>query len=339
MATSQQLFGSWLRARIAPVLREHGYAGSGQDFHRQFGENWAAINVQRDRYSTGAEVRFTINLGTKSALVLGERGDDPSQPVKEVDCDWRTRIGSLLPSRRDTWWSIRSGMRDVELETLGDTIRAHLVERALPELERMSHDRAILRSVQPSQGALKPFELDIAAPILRAVGPREEFERVLQEIDALDDPLRLFRPVTAPIRKLTAKRMAAYVADLGSRDWGNRSFAAMELGAAEWSEAVVAGLRSVLADQSPYVRGYASQGLGRLGDVESSDVLLRILSTDRSPHAAVGAGIGLVKLGGAAPAAMRVSIGKELRRRREESAGTHRAAFGALLTELDSPGA
>ena len=100
MATAQAGLHDLLREHVGPTLRERGFAGSGQDFYRRIDGNWAAVNVQRDRHSTAEEVRFTVNLGTASTEVRLEDGFSPDEPAREVDCHWRTRIGSLLPGRR-----------------------------------------------------------------------------------------------------------------------------------------------------------------------------------------------------------------------------------------------
>jgi hypothetical protein len=331
--SSQQLFTALVRTHLVPVLRKHGYAGSGQHFHRRFGENWAAVFIERSKYSSAAEIQFMVNLGTKSAHVMAEQGLDPDQPVMELLCDWRARLGHVGSPWIGTSWTIRADMTAAELATLGETVATLLEEQGLPEIERMGADAAILGEVRPPAEWTPRFGLDIAAPILRAIGPAAEYEKVLGEIDALPNPLALFG--AQPIGKMTPKRAVSYLRDLQSRDWGTRSFAALELGAAEPSDAVIRALRLAVVDPVAAVRGHAARSLGALGDVESSDALLRILATD-PPRAAVSAGMGLVSLDAQLPSTVRAAIADAVRHRRGESAGTHRAAFGALLAQLEA---
>ena len=277
-------------------------------------------------------------MGTKSALVLDEQGDDAEQPVPEVECDWRIRIGSLLPGRDDVWWQMRAGMGEHELDALAETVTGALTTVAVPELERMADDVSILRSVRPSERAAAPFALDIAAPILRTVGPPHEYKTVLADIDALGDrALALFEPTGSGGRRLSQRRIDAYVADLASRNWGTRSFAASELRMSDGSAPVVAALRRALDDPIKYVRGHAAQSLGHLGDAQSSARLITMLETDRSPHASVGAGIGLMRLADRLSARDRARTIDSLTQRREAAAGTHRAAYATLLTEAGVP--
>jgi len=332
MATSQQVFSSWLRARIAPDLRANGYSGSGQDFHRRYRRNWAAINFQRSSWSTASELTFTANLGTKSALVIEDQGGDPGTPPREVECDWRSRIGGLLPDRLDMWWTVRSDMLRAELDVLGETIAGLLIRRAMPELERMAEDRAILESFQASLRPKVLGNLDVVAPILRALGPVSEYERALSEIDALGDKaLSLFMHHPRTTARVGPKRAQKDFEHLSSRNVGRRTVAVARLGAAEPSSTNIDAVRAALADPSPSVRGYAAQSLGRLGDVASADRLLAMLASERDRFAAVGAAIGLASLREHLSAPTRAAWLIELQQRREAAAGFHRGAFTALL--------
>jgi hypothetical protein len=334
--TSQQIFTRWLRERIVPALRAHGYAGSGQDFHRRFGRNWAALNVQRDRYSTSDELRFTLNLGTKSALVSEEQGADPEIPAREIDCDWRARIGELTPSPPNAWWVIRADMHEDQLSVLSETVRDLLVRTALPGLERMADDRALLDFTTTSPRPMAPVNLDISAPILRAIGPRGAFEEMLSAIDLIGaQALDRFRYQVVPGRQPGPRQTSRLVADLRSSNLGRRALAAGDLGGASPSTELQDSLVVALGDPAAAVRGFAAQSLGRLGVTSAVAALLDQLDHDRAPMAAVGAGIGLCAMERTLPPDIRAARRAVLSRRHADAAGSHRGAFMELLRLAD----
>jgi hypothetical protein len=333
--TAQQAFAACLRSHLVPALRSCGYAGSGQHFHRRFGRNWAAVNVQRDKWSDAQEVRFTVNLGTKSALVLEEEGADAESPVREVMCDWRARIGTVMPSQRDTWWSVRSGMSEAEASRVGAEVADALLRYGLPAVERMASDSEIARSALERARPRPPATLDILAPILRAIGPRDIYDEVLSDIDALGDrAVSRFVRERFTSRAMSDRQVTRFLKDLGSTDQGRRAWAASELGWAAPSERVIAALRRALDDAAAVVRGFAAQGLGRLSDGASSARLIDMLRSERSPHAAVGAAIGLAHLATTTRPELRDPVMDLLHQRHETASGSHRAAFHVLEQRL-----
>ena len=186
MATAQVVLRDLLRTFVAPVLREHGYTASGQDFHRRIDGNWASINVQRDRHSTADEVRFTVNLGTASTAVRIEDGFTPDEPrPRRPTCHWRIRFATVLPRRRDTWWTVRSTMGAASIETLGRTLAGEITERALPILAAMARDEAILGNVLAGElrPGLSPAQMDVVGPILRRIGPPARLSGSSQILD------------------------------------------------------------------------------------------------------------------------------------------------------------
>ena len=76
-----------------------------------------------------------------------EDGFPPDEPAREINCHWRARIDNLLPKPADTWWSVRSDAPASRIAALGNTIAGHLADRAVPKLELMASDEAILATV------------------------------------------------------------------------------------------------------------------------------------------------------------------------------------------------
>src|SRR5262245_58044507 len=101
----QEAFTMLLK-RLTPTLRQHGFARRRQTFFRHEHGNWGIVNFQKSMYSTGHEVRFTINLGIFSQRI-GSPFRAPGGGVPSISiCHWSQRIGRLLPDRQDHWWTI-----------------------------------------------------------------------------------------------------------------------------------------------------------------------------------------------------------------------------------------
>lgn len=61
-AVAQEVFKDALRDLVAPVLREHGFRGSGQSYWLPDDTNWAQVGLQKSTASSSTELRFTVNL-------------------------------------------------------------------------------------------------------------------------------------------------------------------------------------------------------------------------------------------------------------------------------------
>jgi hypothetical protein len=328
---------------VAPVLRERGFSGSGQDFHRRIDGNWAAVNIQRDRYSTAEDVRFTVNLGTASTAVRIEDGIAPDEPAREIDCHWRTRIGTLLPSHRDTWWSVRATGSDTETERLGQTLADHLSVLAVPWLEAMASDEAILATVldgEPRAG-LSSADMDVVGPILRRLGPPERFARWLA---ILDEPAEGQAAVAIyalfddyPTARMGAKRIEQRLEKLNAAGFERRQQALIDLGFAPPDERIVRAVRPCLDDGDWRIRFAAAQALGRLGDTASAPRLAAMVRHEPVRSAAVHAAVALVRLDRALDAAARAELRAAIADRRERAVGHDRAALSHVRRSLESP--
>jgi Domain of unknown function (DUF4304)/HEAT repeats len=340
MATAQMALRKLLREHVAPALREHEFAGSGQDFHRRIDGNWAAINVQRDRYSTADEVRFTVNLGTASTAVRIEDGYSPDEPAREIDCHWRARVGDLLPKPADTWWSVRSDAPASRIAALGSTVAGHLADRAVSKLEVMASDEAILATVldgEPRPG-LSTAQMDIVGPILRRLGPPERLSRFLE---MLDEPAEgetaawvytFFDPY--PPARMGEKRIEQRLEKLGASGFEPRQQAIIDLGFAQQSERIVGAIRPAIDDGDWRIRFAAAQALGRLGDTQSAPRLADMVRAEPVRSAAVHAAVALLRLDRSLAAPDRAEIRQAIGERREQAVGHDRAALSHVLRQL-----
>ena len=322
-----------LREQVAPTLRHSGFSGSGQDFHRRIDGNWAAINVQRDRYSTAAELRFTINLGTASTAVRIEDGFAAEEPAREIECHWRIRIGSLLPSRGDTWWSVRSDMLAVEAQVLGETIASNLTEHAIPALERMATDAAILASYldgEPRPG-LAPAAMDVIGPILRRIGPLGRFEQFLAALDGDDAAIRQYTMFDDFGPRMGPARIAKALQRLEAKGFEPRQQALTDLGFAAVSPAILDAVRPALVDTDWRIRFAAAQALGRLGDSTSAQRLAAMVVRDPVRTAAVHAALALLRLSPGLDPRTREQAEAAIADRRDRAVGHDRSALSEIL--------
>src|SRR2546422_4950306 len=123
-----------LSSQISPFLRAKGFRRKGRTFHKWVGNNCQVVNFQGSVSSDRLHHRFTINVSVfYSELYRSWTGTDsiPEFPT-EPECQWRQRIGNLLPEHRDKWW-------EIALDDTTDVLGAELVDAletyALPVLD------------------------------------------------------------------------------------------------------------------------------------------------------------------------------------------------------------
>lgn len=132
-----------LLTELGALLRASGFTRSGNRFHMRPDKNWGLIAFQKSRKSNAQEILFTVNLGICSheltRFFSAERLD--KRPSIE-DCQWRERIGFLLPERQDRWWRIQTGD---PLEPLVAELRHGLVRVAIPSIEMHLSDEQLCK--------------------------------------------------------------------------------------------------------------------------------------------------------------------------------------------------
>lgn len=111
--TAQDAYNSVLRDVVAPALREMGFKGSGKLYRLDDEKCWARLGFQSSVSNSAERVKFTVNLlvSDKDAWTRSrdERPYLPEVPSPNVSYGqpvWWERIGALMPSGRDQWWTI-----------------------------------------------------------------------------------------------------------------------------------------------------------------------------------------------------------------------------------------
>ena len=333
MGAAQDRLAAWLRQEIAPRLREHGYRGSGQNFHRRFDAHWGVVNVQRSQWDWAERATFTINLGTASDLVLEERGNDPSKPPSEPTCQWRTRLGGLV-ANRDVWWEVRGDTDDASLAALSDEVGSALLNVGLPAIAAHADDKAILASVLEAHGQ-GWGGVEVAGILLHHRGGTDEQRARFNEMVTSGRRVRRSlqdeqRPGQGP------KRTEANLTLIDDRRPDKRIEAAYLLGGAKPTTSVVDALRRALDDPVERVRVKAAASLLDLGDLPSLDRALTIVRETPDRFGASDLAHSLARLASRDPT-VRLPIETALRDRLAHSIGFDLVGVGAALEQLETP--
>jgi len=126
---------------ISPLLKAKGFSRKGNCFYLQQGNNWGLLDFQKSRKNTAEEVSFTINLGGCSGRLLEFFSPDLLEKNPSIEaCQWRERVGVLLPERQDKWWLVQN----IEpLASLVDELKSCLVRVAIPAIEQHLFDELL----------------------------------------------------------------------------------------------------------------------------------------------------------------------------------------------------
>ena len=63
MKSASQKFTNVLEEGITPILKENGFKKKGQNYFKAIGEIGQIVNIQKDKWNSKDEIKFTINLG------------------------------------------------------------------------------------------------------------------------------------------------------------------------------------------------------------------------------------------------------------------------------------
>jgi hypothetical protein len=97
------------------------------------------------------------------------------------DCQWRQRLGFLMPNHRDEWWSIEAA---TSIESLGKRICESLENLAIPEIDRYIQDQALrdLWLSGHSPGLTNFQRLMNLSVLMKALGPQTKAELIVREL-------------------------------------------------------------------------------------------------------------------------------------------------------------
>jgi hypothetical protein len=171
-----------LLVELNKVLRPFGFRRRGQTFARQSSECWHVVNLQLSRFSPQNEKSLTVNISVHSKAVMHFHGEDPSKSPPYYACPIRFRIGWLMQSRSDKWWTVRDGTSaQIALTEIDEVLQS----KGLPFLDGLQTNRNILDLYET--GEVLGFEIErdeTRLLLLATIGANDEAQKRLEEYRA-----------------------------------------------------------------------------------------------------------------------------------------------------------
>lgn len=140
MVTAQETYSEMLKLGVRPALKRLGFRGSGANFTWPSRSTYSQLGFQKSRFSSREVVTFTINVTSadKSAWEVARqsRANFPAKPSPNTFYGtfvWQSRIGSLLPSGQDTWWTVEA---DADWRPIAAEVVDAVTRFVVPELQQ-----------------------------------------------------------------------------------------------------------------------------------------------------------------------------------------------------------
>jgi len=138
LTTAQEAFAALMRDHVGPVLRARGLRGSAGTYVVPAKDHWASVGFQRSVHSDRSAVAFTVNLTVASKHAWAEMRTRlpylPGRPAPNTIYGasiWQHRIGRLLPSGEDMWWTVGP---KTNLSSLAASVVGAIETYALPAI-------------------------------------------------------------------------------------------------------------------------------------------------------------------------------------------------------------
>lgn len=201
-----------LKACLANRLSPLGFTAEGDGMWRRVHDTLILLEVQKDlKRSTKEAILFTINVGISvNALRAESGGTAPASSEARIErSHWRERLGRLLPTGSDVWWTVRD---EQTAQLLCDEISAALTEHVLPQVEQIASSDALVRLWREDKGrGLTEYERrSNLAALLCKTGQTDEADAAIQALEeaSIGKSWEVSARVTAEhLRKqLTARR-------------------------------------------------------------------------------------------------------------------------------------
>jgi hypothetical protein len=136
--TPQVVYADLMKSVFAPSLRSAGLKGSGGRFELASERYWAQLGFQKSAFSDSSVLKFTVNLSVidretwaEQVAVKSYLGTKPSPSIHYGSWAEQVRIGRLMPSGEDLWWSLGRGEDPVPV---AEEVVSALIDEAVPWL-------------------------------------------------------------------------------------------------------------------------------------------------------------------------------------------------------------
>lgn len=129
---------------VSPLLKRQGYVKNNITFYLFKENNWGIINFQKSRDSTKTELMFTINIGIVSSLLRRFVDQNPSTDKPPTGYyHWSTRIGALMPDKKDFWWKLNDSD---DVDNLIIDVATVVKELAIPAVDHQITDEGLIKT-------------------------------------------------------------------------------------------------------------------------------------------------------------------------------------------------
>ena len=194
---------------LAPSLKQTGFRRSAMTFYRQNGEALQVVNVQPNRWNSNESGSFTINVGVDFAEVAKLMPGYLPMPrtPKEYCCILRIRVGDLMPTGKDHWWTIAP---NTNVEELSAELVGVWTSNIEPWLEKLKTVSSL--ASQPKPSAWQNPYLRAAANVL--VGNQAEAaECIAAEIKRINSDPDATHPANAKLKDERLAKLEKWAAD------------------------------------------------------------------------------------------------------------------------------
>ena len=130
---------------LSKVYKNKGFKKAGQTYRLKQDNNIAIINLQKSRDYIPDGFKFTINIGIHfKSLYYFDTGREINTPVLIDDCQWRTRIGELMPIKMDYWWRVQESSN---LELLSSELTDNFNSILYPAIQDRISDKLYINEL------------------------------------------------------------------------------------------------------------------------------------------------------------------------------------------------
>jgi hypothetical protein len=146
-------------------LTDAGFRRQGNHLHRLVDGVFHAINFQGSQWGSASSGSFTVNLVVTSPFLhtTWTGRPFPSNPASSL-FPLRSRIGRLMPSRRDHWWEVDD--RTI-VDTLAQEAATEIIQYGLPFFEPFKSTKSMLVSLR--EGKELPCLSAAHLPLIHAI--------------------------------------------------------------------------------------------------------------------------------------------------------------------------
>ncbi len=135
--------------RVGAALRERGFKGAGQNYRRDCGSQWQAINIQKSSWRVGRDdpIVFYVNIGLQFPDLEFERYFEPPATVSKfiaTKADQDFRIDALFPDEQFDWFIV-DGVGGRNFEKFCARFENLITARLVPLLDTMVTPEGLAR--------------------------------------------------------------------------------------------------------------------------------------------------------------------------------------------------